>query len=171
MVYLLFGFFSVIAIIAAIRVVSSKDYIHAILWLVLTFFSTAALFIILGAEFLAAMQVLVYTGAIVILYAFAMMLINIKEAKVIRQFHKQKGWAIGIGLLIFAALGFVVAPQAKRLAGAGETAAREAISWGYNSRAIGTALYTKYIFPFEVVSLILLVAIIGAVVLALRKEP
>jgi NADH-quinone oxidoreductase subunit J len=158
-----------VAVVSAWRVVSAKHLVHAILWLVVTFFSTACLFVMLGAEFLAAIQVLVYAGAIIILYVFAIMLVNPKDAKTVPQFHRRKGLALWIGGLIFIELGFMVLPRLSIIGKKGNLAA-EAARWGGNSELIGKSLYTDYILPFEIVSVILLVAIIGAVVLAVRRS-
>ena len=166
---LFFLIFAVITIISAWRVVCVKHIIHAVLWLVVTFFSTACLFVMLGAEFLAAIQVLVYAGAIIILYAFAIMLVNIKKLEVADHFHRHKRLAMWLGVVIFAELGMVLLPRFASLSKEGPLASQLA-EWGGNSEVIGRLLYTDYILAFELVSIILLVAIVGAVVLAISQE-
>jgi len=150
-------------------VVKTRHVVHGILWLVLTFFSTACIFVLLRAEFLAAMQVLVYAGAIIILYVFAVMLINLRTSPEERHFHRQKRVAKIVGWLIFLELAFVMLPKLEILGPRGNLW-QEIEKWGGNSEVIGKSLFTDYILPFEVVSLILLVAIVGAVMLAVRRK-
>jgi NADH-quinone oxidoreductase subunit J len=168
--YLFFIVFSLIAMASAWQVVFSKHIIHAVLWLVVTFFSTACLFVMLGAEFLAAIQVLVYAGAVIILYIFAIMLVEIKQTIPQEQFQQHKRLGMFLAGLILVELLMVLSQQFINLGGEGVLAAQLA-QWGGNSQVIGRLLYTDYILPFELISVILLVAIIGAVVLAVsRKE-
>ncbi len=169
MIHLFFLMFSLIAVIASWRVVAAKHIIHAVLWLVVTFFSTACLFVMLGAEFLAAIQILVYAGAIIILYVFAIMLVNVKDLDIKAHFHKHRRLAKLLGLVIFAELGLVFLQRFTFLQAKGPLAVQQA-EWGGNSEVIGRLLYTDYILPFELASIILLVAIIGAVVLAITQE-
>ncbi len=188
-----FIIFSAIAVQSAFRMIRSENVIHGILWMVVTFFSTACLFVLLRAEFIAAMQVLVYAGAIVILYVFAVMLVNLKTSLLEPQFHHQKSVGFVLGGLIFAALGLGVSGQIKSLAvnqglagsiqqtsenvkAAGQVVYAKAPLLAGNAqqiengtKALGQLLYTEYVLPFEIVSLILLVAIVGAVVLVVRK--
>lgn len=169
MTHVFFIIFSLIAVIASWRVVVAKHIIHAVLWLVVAFFSTACLFVMLGAEFLAAIQILVYAGAIIILYVFAIMLVNVKDLEAKVHFHRNKRLATWLGIVIFAELGMVVLRQFMPLQAKGPLAVQQA-EWGGNSEVIGRLLYTDYILPFELASIILLVAIIGAVVLAITQE-
>lgn len=161
--------FSSIAVVSAWRVVRARHIIRAVLWLVVTFFSTACLFVMLGAEFLAAVQILVYAGAVVILYVFAIMLVNVKDMDVRTHFHRHRRIATFLGIVIFAELGWVLLGQFVSLSGEGPMASQLA-EWGGNPQVIGRLLFTDYILPFELVSIILLVAIIGAVVLAVSQE-
>jgi NADH-quinone oxidoreductase subunit J len=158
-----------IAVISAWRVIFTKHIIHAILWLVVTFFSTACLFVMLGAEFLAAIQILVYAGAIIILYVFAVMLVNVKNMDAQAQFHQQKRIGIFLGIVILAELLMVLLREFVSLGKDGPLAA-QLVEWGGNTQVIGRLLYTDYILPFELISLVLLVAIIGAVVLATSRR-
>ncbi len=169
MSYIFFIIFSLIAIVSAIRVVCTKQLVHAILWLVVTFLSTACLFVMLHAEFLAAVQVLVYTGAIIILYVFAIMLTTPKEAKTIPQFYVRKIMPIVLGVLFFFQLAVMVLTRFDFIGKKGDLVAMMS-KWGGNAEVLGKFLYTDYILPFELVSIILLVAIIGAVVLAIRRS-
>jgi NADH-quinone oxidoreductase subunit J len=123
----------------------------------------------LEAEFLAAIQVLVYAGAIIILYVFAIMLVNVKKLEAQAHFHRHKHLATWLGVVILAELGMVLLPRFVSLGKEGPLAAQLA-EWGGNSEVIGRLLYTDYILAFELVSIILLVAIIGAVVLAVSQE-
>ena len=160
--------FSAIAVWSALQILCTRNLIHGILWLVVTFFSTACLFVLLRAEFLAAMQILVYAGAIVILYVFAVMLVNLKTSPEELQFHKQKRWGYVIGGLIFAELGFIISTRIKSLA-LNQGLAGSVQQLGGGAKALGQILYTDYVLPFEIISIILLVAIIGAVVLIARR--
>ncbi len=166
---LFFMIFSSIAVVSAWRVVCSRHIIHAVLWLVVTFFSTACLFVMLGAEFLAAIQILVYAGAVIILYVFAIMLVNVKDMDVRTHFHRHRRMATILGIVIFAELGWVLMQRFAPLAEKGPLASQLA-EWGGNPQVVGRLLYTDYILPFELISIILLVAIIGAVVLAISQE-
>ncbi len=166
---LFFLVFSLVAVVAAWRVVAAKHIIHAVLWLVVTFFSTACLFVMLEAEFLAAIQILVYAGAIIILYVFAIMLVNVKDLAPEAHFHHHRRLAKWLGVIIFAELGIVVLRHFIPLLAKGPLAAQQA-EWGGNSEVIGRFLFTDFVLPFELVSIILLVSIIGAVVLAVNQE-
>ncbi|MQA31279.1 MAG: NADH-quinone oxidoreductase subunit J [Luteitalea sp.] len=152
----------------AVLVITTKDTVHSVLFLVLDFLFVAALYVMLNAPFLAAIQVLVYAGGIVVLYLFVVMLVNLKrlpEAFQDPNRHGRIGLILSVAVLLelaaIAALGVgSVAPV--------RTAARALPVTG-NTEQVGWMLYTSYLIPFEIASMLLLVAMIGAIVLAKRE--
>jgi NADH-quinone oxidoreductase subunit J len=166
----LFIVFSLIAIVAAVGVVSSRKPIYSALFLLLNFAALAAFYIMLQAQFLAAVQVIVYAGAIVVLFLFVVMLIGGGELSdtLGPRGAGRRAWftwprivAIGLSGLLLAALGYGV------VSGQLSAARGSAVALGQGSvQAVGAALYTTYALPFELTSVLLLVGMIGAVVLA-----
>ena len=159
-----------------ILVITARNTVHSVLFLVVNFFFVAAIYVMLGAEFLAAIQVLVYAGGIVVLYLFVVMLVNLKRPpEAHRDPHRQNGLAIVTALTVLAELAAIVlfgylrpggAPSATAAVAATTEVTRAA---GGNTQAVGYALYQQYLIPFEVASILLLVAMIGAIVLAKRE--
>jgi NADH-quinone oxidoreductase subunit J len=152
----------------AVMVVSTKNTVHSVLFLVVNFLFVAALYALLGADFLAVIQVLVYAGGIVVLYLFVVMLVNLKrppEAHEDPHRRTKLGFGLGIAILLeLAAIsGYASSPPAVPLA----PAASMPVSG--NTEQVGWLLYTNYLIPFEVASMLLLVAMIGAIVLAKRE--
>ena len=152
----------------AVLVVSTRNTVHAVLFLVLNFLAVAALYILLTAQFLAVIQVLVYAGGIVVLYLFVVMLVNLKrppEAYSDPHRHTKIGFALAVAILvevgIISAKGYI-APSAA-------SAAAASLPVTGNTQEVGWLLYTNYLIPFEVASMLLLVAMIGAIVLAKRE--
>jgi len=153
----------------AVLVVTTKDTVHSVLFLVLDFLFVAALYVLLSAPFLAVIQVLVYAGGIVVLYLFVVMLVNLKRAPEAHQdSHRLTKLGFGLAgavLIEFGAIlvsGYLKAPPA-----ASATAAVLPVSG--NTEQVGWMLYTSYLIPFEIASMLLLVAMIGAIVLAKRE--
>jgi len=159
---LIFYVLAVMAGVSALMVVTLKNLFHSALFLVLTFFSVAAIYILLGAEFLAGVQVLIYVGAITILMIFAIMLTYQIGSKNIRQVNEQKGQATIIVLIFFALSVATVVFTAWPLS-SGELPLP-------NTMSIGKLLLSTYVIPFEVVSIVLLVALIGAIVISRQDE-
>jgi NADH-quinone oxidoreductase subunit J len=166
-----FYVFSAFLIAAAFMVVAARNPVHSVLFLILAFFNAAALFVLLGAEFLAMILVVVYVGAVAVLFLFVVMMLNVDFTELKRGVRQYllPGLAVG-GLLalelIFAvALRWNLTPHAVK---AGAAAIPAGVS---NTAALGHILYTDYVYYFEVAGLILLVAMIGAIVLTLRKRP
>ena len=162
---LFFYIFAGVAILSAVMVVTNKNVLHAALFLILTFFCVAAIYIILRAEFLAAVQVLLYVGAIMALFIFTILLINVVQAQFLRQYNAQRPLA---GILVVALLVETVFILFSHFRGSfpllQETlpevegkAGLEGLSW---------LLMTDYLLLFEVAAVLLLAALIGAVVLA-----
>lgn len=163
-----FYLFGLIAIVTAILVIIQKNPIYSALFLITTLFSIAVLFLLLNAQFVSAVQVLVYAGAIMILFLFAIMLLNIKyEEKAFATLTKLKILSIFIAVILFAEFIYVISSR-KGLGMAGDITPEKINQIG-NVELIGKILFTRYLFPFEVASLVLLVAMVGIIVLAKRN--
>jgi NADH-quinone oxidoreductase subunit J len=152
----------------AVLVVSARSTVHSVLFLIMNFLFVAALYVLLGAQFLAMIQVLVYAGGIVVLYLFVVMLVNLKRPPEAHQDpHRMTKLGLGLaaGILIevvaIAAYGYA-RPAAERIA-------MPALPVSGNTEQVGWMLYTNYLIPFEIASMLLLVAMIGAIVLAKRE--
>ncbi len=167
---LFFYLFSVVACAAAVMVISSRNPVHSVLFLILTFFNAAGLFILAGAEFLAMILVVVYVGAVAVLFLFVVMMLDVDFTELRRGMlsYLPIGGAVGMILLVELLL---VLGSWKLSSGAG--AVSEPIIPGSgttNTEALGLILYTKNFFYFQVAGLVLLVAMIGAIVLTLRHK-
>jgi NADH-quinone oxidoreductase subunit J len=166
-----FYVFSAFLLAAAFMVVSARNPVHSVLFLILAFFNAAALFVLLGAEFLAMILVVVYVGAVAVLFLFVVMMLNVDFTELRRgaQQYLLPGLAVGgllaLELISVIALRWNITPHALK---AGAAALPAGVS---NTAALGHILYTDYVYYFEVAGLILLVAMIGAIVLTLRKRP
>lgn len=162
MEYALFFAFSLVAIVSGIMVITQKNAVYSGLYLLLTFFCLAALYILLHAEFVAVVQIAVYAGAIIVLFLFVIMLLNLRFES--DSFAPPLPRMIGIGVGLLFAVQFVWIG----LGGMGAAAERN-IPEG-TTAALGMELFTKYIVPFEAAGVLLLVAMLGAVYLAKRKH-
>jgi NADH-quinone oxidoreductase subunit J len=152
----------------AVLVITTKNTVHSVLFLVVNFLFVAALYVLLGAQFLAVIQVLVYAGGIVVLYLFVVMLVNLKRPPEAHQDpHRMTriGAALAAAILLEVAViafsGYVNAPPAK--------VAPPPLPVVGNTEQVGWLLYTNYLIPFEIASMLLLVAMIGAIILAKRE--
>jgi NADH-quinone oxidoreductase subunit J len=163
---LAFYLFSAVMIAAALMVIASRNPVHSVLFLILAFFNAAALFVLLGAEFLAMILVVVYVGAVAVLFLFVVMMLDIDFAEMRRGFMSYLPLGAVIGLFVFFEL-FVVLQSWGEQGAAVPAAAPEGVS---NTVALGRVLYTDYIFYFQTAGLVLLVAMIGAIVLTLRHR-
>ena len=170
-VELLFFLFAATAVVSSVFVITRDNPVASVLFLVVTLFSLAALFVLLDAQFLGALQVIVYAGAIMVLFLFVVMLLNLGHARV-SDFRgplaRMAGGALTVGLAGFTAkLLLVGAP-------AGEPGTSEALLRAFEEQgavgAVALPLFREYLVPFEVTSILLLVAIVGAVVLARRES-
>src|SRR5256885_10292990 len=152
----------------AVLVVSTKDTVHSVLFLVLDFLFVAALYVLLGAPFLAAIQVLVYAGGIFVLYLFVVMLVNLKRPpEAHHDPHRRTRLGLGLAAAVLVELGAIAAYSVARPApGLVQTMPRGPMPG--NTEQVGWLLYTSYLIPFEIASMLLLVAMIGAIVLAKR---
>ena len=155
----------------AVLVVSTKDTVHSVLFLVLDFLFVAALYVLLGAPFLASIQILVYAGGIVVLYLFVVMLVNLKRAPEAHQDpHRRTKLGFGLSAAVLLELcAIAVFSNAQPAPAAAATNALAAMPVSGNTEQVGWLLYTSYLIPFEIASMLLLVAMIGAIVLAKRE--
>jgi len=152
----------------AVLVVSTKDTVHSVLFLVLDFLFVAALYVMLQAPFLAAIQVLVYAGGIVVLYLFVVMLVNLKRPPEAHQDpHRRTKLGLGLAAAVLLELGAILA-YTSAVPGTAAAASATLPVTG-NTEQVGWLLYTNYLIPFEIASMLLLVAMIGAIVLAKRE--
>ena len=168
---LAFYLFAAVTIAAAFLVITVRNPVHSVLFLILTFFSAAGLFVLLGAEFLAMILVIVYVGAVAVLFLFVVMMLDIDFVELRQGFlnYLPVGGAIGFILaleLILVLSANNVAPMPEGMA-ASPTPALAVMS---NTEALGRVLYTDYVYLFQTAGLILLVAMIGAIVLTLRTR-
>jgi NADH-quinone oxidoreductase subunit J len=151
-----------------VLVISTKDTVHSVLFLVLDFLFVAALYVLLGAQFLAAIQILVYAGGIVVLYLFVVMLVNLKrppEAHSDPHRHTKLGFGLAAAVLAeLAAIAFYSSSLPAIAVAPGPP-----MPVTGNTEQVGWLLYTSYLIPFEIASMLLLVAMIGAIVLAKRE--
>jgi NADH-quinone oxidoreductase subunit J len=166
---LAFYLFSTVLIVAALMVVSARNPVHSVLFLILAFFNAAALFVLLGAEFLAMVLVVVYVGAVAVLFLFVVMMLDIDFTELRRGFltYVPIGLAVGavlLGELAIMGGAWVIAP------GAATVAAHPIPADTTNTEALGRILYTTYVFVFQAAGMVLLVAMIGAIVLTLRHR-
>ncbi len=158
---LFFGYFAVVIMATSVLVVALRNPIYSALSLLIMFFHVAGLYVTLHAEFLAAVQVIVYAGAILVLYLFVVMLLNVKREE---RYHTQLPVAGLLGVTLVTEMILLAVRQ--HTADSSAPAAADAASTTGNTELLGEVLYSTYLFPFEVASLILLVAMIGAIILA-----
>ena len=162
---LFFYIFAGVAIGSAVMVVTNRNVLHAALFLILTFFCVAAIYILLRAEFLAAVQVLLYVGAVMALFIFTILLINVMQAQFLRQFHGQRPLAAILVMALLAETIFLLLSDFRgNFPLMQETPSESAGRAGL--QAVSNLLLTDYLLLFEVASVLLLAALIGAVVLA-----
>ncbi|MGB8840257.1 MAG: NADH-quinone oxidoreductase subunit J [Aliidongia sp.] len=163
---LIFYLFSTIAILSGVMVITARNPVHSVLFLILAFFNAAGLFLLLGAEFLAMILVVVYVGAVAVLFLFVVMMLDIDFAVLRRNIHRNLALGLAVGLVLLSELVIVVLNS--RGLGHKVALGNPAAAWSDNTQALGLLLYTKYLYAFQLSGLILLVAMIGAIVLTLR---
>jgi NADH-quinone oxidoreductase subunit J len=166
------AFYTIAAFILGfgVLVVSTKNTVHSVLFLVLNFLFVAALYVMLGAQFLAVIQVLVYAGGIVVLYLFVVMLVNLKRPPESHQDpHRRTRLGLGLAAAVLVELVAIVAYGFAQPAATPVAAVVPSIPVSGNTEQVGWLLYTSYLIPFEIASMLLLVAMIGAIVLARRE--
>lgn len=167
------AFYVISAIIlgGALAMVTARSLVRSVIWMVVSFVGVGALFIMLGAEFVGAVQILVYAGGIVVLFLFVIMLVNLGEVQRSEYLHRQWLPAVLLICLLLAELGFMLWAGGSNMGGAPSPEQLDATlrGMGGNTETIGMVLYTEFILPFEVVSVLLLVAMIGAIYLAKKQ--
>ena len=158
--------FAGIAVVSATGVIAVRNPVHSAVCLIICLLQVAAVYILLRSPFLAVVQVFIYVGAVMVLFLFAVMMLDIGKEKMERHVHKQRKIAIPIAIVLFGMMSAMV------LGGglATQQGQYDASALDSNTEVIGKLLYTKYIFPFEVVSVLLLVALIGAIVLVMHRK-
>ena len=166
-----FYFFAAILLAAAAMVIFSRNPVHSVLWLIVAFFNAAGLMVLVGAEFIAMLLVIVYVGAVAVLFLFVVMMLDIDFAELRAGFAKNLplGLLLAIILVVELVLGLGAYRAGAVKLGVADATATTAANVP-NIEAIGALLYTKYVFLFETAGLILLVAMIGAIVLTHRKR-
>ncbi len=164
-----FYLFAAVTVASAFAVISARNPVHSVLFLILAFFNAAGLFVLLGAEFLAMMLVVVYVGAVAVLFLFVVMMLDVDFQELRKGILEYMPIGGVIGLVLLAELLMVVGGWTIDPGMVGKGAAPVAATTT-NVAAIGEVLYTKYVFFFQVAGLVLLVAMIGAIVLTLRHK-
>jgi len=162
-----FYIFAAIVTVSALAVIMAKNPVHSVLWLILTFFTAAGLFVLIGAEFLAMLLVVVYVGAVAVLFLFVVMMLDVDFVELKQGTLRYWPFAVLIGLAFIAEIALA------SFARGGSSNANFDASPGAdtNAEAIGQVMYTDYFLLFQMAGLVLLVAMIGAIVLTLRERP
>ncbi|MBX9803461.1 MAG: NADH-quinone oxidoreductase subunit J [Caulobacteraceae bacterium] len=168
---LAFYLLSAVAVLGGLMVVTSKNPVHSVLWLILAFFSSAGLFVLLGAEFLAMLLVVVYVGAVAVLFLFVVMMLDVDFVRLREGYARYLPLAAivaGILLVEMIVISFAVVSGGAAADAPGPVAATPDMT---NVEAIGRVLYTDYVYIFQASGIVLLIAMIGAIVLTLRHKP
>jgi NADH-quinone oxidoreductase subunit J len=160
-----FYFLSTVLVLAGLRVITSKNPVHAALFLVLAFFSAAGIWILLTAEFLAMLLVVVYVGAVMVLFLFVVMMLDINLERMRKGFWSYLPFGALVGGLMVAEMWAVLKAQYSEIA---QSAVPAAAANASNTKELGRILYTDYVYPFELAAVILLVAIVAAIALTHR---
>ena len=163
-----FYLFAGVCVASAVMVVTSRNPVHSVLFLILAFVNAAGLFVMLGAEFLAMILIVVYVGAVAVLFLFVVMMLDVDFAELRHGFLNYLPIGALIGGVLLAELllvvgGWVIAPAARQAAAAATNVT--------NTQALGLVLYTKYVYVFEAAAVILLVSMVGAIVMTLQHKP
>ena len=166
---LLFLVFASSAILSAFMMVTTRNTVYAALYLVLTFFSTALVWMLLEAEFLSIVLILVYVGAVMVLFLFVVMMLDVNTAATREGFVRFLPLGAGVAIIMMLEMSLVLGPKLFGLDVYPAPAPKPA---DYsNTEAIGSVLYTVYVYPFEIAAVILLVAMVAAIMLTLRRRP
>ncbi len=167
MALIAFGLIAVIVILSAVFVIAARNPVHSVLWLILAFFSAAGLFVLIGAEFLAMLLIVVYVGAVAVLFLFVVMMLDVDFVELKRGSLGYWPLAMLVGLILLAELALVWAASGSLNFDNFDPAPGA----DTNAEAIGAVMYTEYLLLFQLAGIILLVAMIGAIVLTLRHRP
>ena len=169
---IMFYVFAAVAVASGVMVIAARNPVHSVLFLILAFFNSAGLFVLMGAEFLAMILVIVYVGAVAVLFLFVVMMLDIDFARLRSGFMHFLPVGALVGIILLAELVLVfgtwaIAPGVASVAAVPPPSGGVALT---NTRALGDLLYTRYIFAFQAAGVILLIAMIGAIVLTLRRR-
>jgi NADH-quinone oxidoreductase subunit J len=167
---LFFYLFAGVCVAAGFMVIAARNPVHSVLFLILAFVNAAALFVLMGAEFLAMILIIVYVGAVAVLFLFVVMMLDVDFVEMRQGFLNYLPVGILVGIvflleLVFVGVSWVISPTAPKVL------ATPIASNVSNTQALGLVLYTRYVYYFEAAGLVLLVAMIGAIVLTLRHKP
>lgn len=167
-----FYLFAITVVTAGLFVVVARNPVHSVLWLILAFLSAAGMFVLLGAEFVAMLLIIVYVGAVAVLFLFVVMMLDVDFAELKAEMAKYVPLAGVIGVVLLMQLvvvfgSWTIAPEAASL----REAVTPAIEEVHNTKALGLILYDQYFLLFQLAGLILLVAMVGAIVLTIRHRP
>jgi NADH-quinone oxidoreductase subunit J len=167
---LFFYLFAGVCVAAAFMVIAARNPVHSVLFLILAFVNAAALFVLLGAEFLAMILIIVYVGAVAVLFLFVVMMLDVDFVELRQGFLNYLPVGVLVGIvflleLVFVGVSWVISPSAPKVL------ATPIASNLTNTEALGLVLYTRYVYYFEAAGVVLLVAMIGAIVLTLQHKP
>ncbi len=164
--------FAFTAVAAGVMVISARNPVHSVLFLILAFFNAAGLFVLLGAEFIAFILIIVYVGAVAVLFMFVVMMLDINLVEMRQGFLQYLPVGGLIGMVLLVELVFIIVTWAAAPDAGSQLAAKApALTEAHNTQALGRLLYTKYIYLFQGAGMILLLAMVGAIVLTLRTRP
>lgn len=166
---ILFYAFAAVLVVAAVGVITARNPVHAALFLVFAFFNSAIIWLLLEAEFLAIILVLVYVGAVMVLFLFVVMMLDINVAQLREGFTRYAPLGALIAAIVVVEIGSVVWMKHQEIADAAAPPVAAAIEVN-NTRALGDLLYTEYVYPFELAAVLLLLAIVAAIVLTMRNR-
>jgi len=165
MLELIFLYFATVILLSAVLIITRRNPIHSVMFMLLLFFHIAGVFVLLNAEFLAAVQLIVYAGAILILYLFVVMLLNVDRESSAARANRYWPWMVGFGVVIASEIILLVSRGT--FSASGEQTIQLA---SIGVRELGGLLYRNYLVPFEAASIILLVGLVGAVMLAKKRS-
>lgn len=166
-----FYLLAAVAVVGGLMVVTAKNPVHSVLWLILTFFSSAGLFVLLGAEFLAMLLVVVYVGAVAVLFLFVVMMLDVDFVRLREGYARYLPLAAIVAGILLAEMIMISLVVVQGGAAAGAAGPAVATTDMTNVEAIGRVLYTDYVYIFQAAGIVLLIAMIGAIVLTLRHKP
>ncbi|TRD21511.1 NADH-quinone oxidoreductase subunit J [Palleronia caenipelagi] len=169
-IYLAFYLFAVLTLAGGLFTVIARNPVHSVLWLILAFLSAAGLFVTMGAEFVAMLLIIVYVGAVAVLFLFVVMMLDVDFAELRAEMSRYLPIAFLIGVVILMQLGIALGVWQISDVAEGNVAAAAADFEGSNTQAIGQLIYDRYLLLFQLAGLILLVAMVGAIVLTLRHR-
>ena len=166
-----FYLMAAVAVVSALLVVTARNPVHSVLWLILAFFSSAGLFVLMGAEFLAMLLVVVYVGAVAVLFLFVVMMLDVDFVKLREGYARYLPVAMIVAGVLLAEMVMITLTVVQGGAASDATAPMAPTADASNVEAIGRVLYTDYVYFFQAAGIVLLIAMIGAITLTLRHKP